>query len=61
MPLAWKPRQLLYSVGMTITEPVAEAIGKVPADAWTSAYDDDGQVRDGAWVADITGLPDLDS
>ena len=25
------------------------------------AYDGDGQVRDGAWVADITGLVDLDT
>jgi hypothetical protein len=61
--LTWltaKSRRLHYSVGMTITEPVAEAIGKVPGDAWTPAYDGDGQVRDGAWVADITGLPDLD-
>jgi hypothetical protein len=62
--LTWltaKSRRLHYSVGMTITEPVAEAIGKVPADAWTPAYDGDGQVRDGAWVADITGLLDLGS
>jgi hypothetical protein len=35
------------------------AILKVPADAWTSAYDGGGQVREGAWVADITGLLDL--
>jgi hypothetical protein len=54
-------RRLHYSVGMTITEAVAAAIGKVPAAAWTPAYDGDGQVRDGAWVADITGLLDLDS
>jgi hypothetical protein len=46
---------------MTITEPVAEAIEKVPADAWTPAYDGGGQVREGAWVADITGLLDLSS
>ena len=62
--LTWltaKSRRLHYSVGMTITEPVAEAIGKVPAQAWTPAYDGDGQVREGAWVADITGLLDLDS
>jgi Transposase DDE domain group 1 len=62
--LTWltaKSRRLHYSVGMTITEAVAEAIGKVPADAWTPAYDGDGQVRKGAWVADITGLLDLDS
>ena len=61
--LTWltaKPRRLGYSVGMTITEPVAEAIGKVPAHAWTPAYDGGGKVRDGAWVADITGLLDLD-
>jgi Transposase DDE domain group 1 len=61
--LTWltaRSRRLHYSVGMTITEPVAEAIGKVPADARTPAYDGDGQVRDGAWVADITGLLDLD-
>ena len=59
--LTAKSRRLHYSVGMTITEAIAEAIGKVPADAWTPAYDGDGQVRDGAWVADITGLLDLDS
>ena len=46
---------------MTITEAIAAAIGKIPADARTPAYDGDGQVRDGAWAADITGLPDLDS
>ncbi len=39
---------------------ITEAIGKVPADAWTPAYDGDGEARDGAWVADITGLLDLD-
>jgi hypothetical protein len=62
--LTWltaKPRRLHYSVGVTITEPVVEAIGKVPADAWTLAHDGDGRVREGAWVADITGLLELDS
>jgi hypothetical protein len=47
-------RRLRYSVGMTITGDMQAAIGKVPAGAWTPAYDGDGQVRDGAWVADIT-------
>jgi Transposase DDE domain group 1 len=59
--LAGRPRRLHYSVGMTITEAIAEAIGQVPADAWTPACDGDGQVRDGAWVADITGLLNLSS
>ena len=54
-------RRLHYSVGMTITEDTRAAIGKVPASAWTPAYNGDGQVRDGAWVADITGLLDLSS
>jgi hypothetical protein len=54
-------RRLHYSVGMTITEDMQAAIGKVPPSAWTPAYDGDGQVRDGAWVADITGLVDLSS
>ena len=26
---------------------------------WTPAYDADGEVRDGAWVAELTGLLDL--
>jgi hypothetical protein len=59
--LTSRSRPLHYSIGMTITEDIRAAIGKVPARSWTPAYDGDGQVRDGAWVADITGLPDLSS
>ena len=59
--LTARSRRLHYSVGMTITEDIAAAIGKVPASAWTPACDGDGEVRDGAWVADITGLLDLSS
>jgi hypothetical protein len=59
--LTARSRPLHYSAGMTITEDMQAAIGKVPASAWTPAYDGDGQVRDGAWVADITGLLDLSS
>jgi hypothetical protein len=54
-------RRLQYSVGFTITNDVQEAIAKVPARAWTPAYDGDGRVRDGAWVAELTGLLDLSS
>jgi hypothetical protein len=50
-----------YSAGMTITEDMQAAILKVPVDSWTPAHDGDGQVRDGAWVADITGMLDLSS
>ena len=58
--LTARSRRLHYFVGMTITEAIQAAIGTVPAAAWTPAYDGDGQVRDGAWVADITGLLALD-
>jgi hypothetical protein len=62
--LAWlaKPgRRLAYSVGFTITQDVQDAILTVPAAAWTPAYDSGGQVRPGAWVAEITGMLDLSS
>jgi Transposase DDE domain group 1 len=62
--LAWltKPgRRLAYSVGFTMTDDICEAIGKVPARAWTPAYDSDREVRPGAWVAELTGLLDLSS
>jgi hypothetical protein len=52
-------RRLAYSVGFTITEDVQDAILKVPAVAWTPAYDAEGQMRLGAWVAEITGMLDL--
>src|SRR5215475_1951710 len=58
--LTAKSRRLHYSVGMTVTEDIQAAILQVPASAWTPAYDGNGKVRDGAWVADITGLLDLD-
>ena len=58
--LTARSRRLHSSAGMTITEAIAGAISQVPAPAWTPAYDGDGQVRKGAWVAGITGLLDLD-
>lgn len=59
--LTTQGRYLSYSVGMTITEQIHDAILKVPPTGWTPAYDADRQVRDGAWVADITGMLDLSS
>jgi hypothetical protein len=50
---------LQYSVGFTGTAGVVGAVGMVPARAWTPAYDSDGGVRDGAWIAELTGLLDL--
>jgi len=49
-----------YSFGFTIDEPVRTAILALPKQAWTAAYDIDGEPRDGAWIAEITGLLNLD-
>lgn len=54
-------RRLQYSVGITLTEAMETAIDLLPTDVWTPAYDADGEVRKGAWVAEITGLLDLQS
>ena len=54
-------RRLAYSVGFAITEDMQEAILAVPGRAWTPAYDAEGQVRPGAWVAEITGMLNLAS
>ncbi|WP_030299570.1 IS1380 family transposase [Streptomyces katrae] len=47
-------RWLSYSVGMTITDSIHQAVLKVPASAWTPAVEPDGDVRDGA-VAELAG------
>lgn len=52
-------RRLSYSVGMTITEAIHQAVLKIPKKAWTPAYDAGGAERPGAWVAEITDMPDL--
>jgi hypothetical protein len=59
--LAKPGRRLQYSVGFTITDDMQNAILRIPAAAWTPAYDAGGQVREGAWVAELTGLLDLSS
>ncbi|MEU9044610.1 MULTISPECIES: IS1380 family transposase [unclassified Kitasatospora] len=48
-------RWLSYSVGMTITDQVHQAVLLVPASAWTPAVEPGDQVRDGAWVAELAG------
>jgi hypothetical protein len=62
--LAWLTRpscRLHYSVGMTMTEDIHQAILTLPGRVWEAAYDAGGEVRRGAWVAELTGLLDLSS
>lgn len=53
-------RGVQYSIGFTLTDETVEAMDTYlrPAD-WTPAYDADGQVRDGAWVVEVTGIAEL--
>jgi hypothetical protein len=52
--LAQRGRWLSYSVGMVITDAIHQHVLKVPASAWTPAVEADGEIRDGAWVAELT-------
>jgi Transposase DDE domain group 1 len=52
-------RRMSYSIGFTLPDNTAELLKKIPATAWTPAYDANGDVRAGAWVAELTGLLDL--
>jgi hypothetical protein len=48
-----------FSFGFAITEEVRQAIGKRSKRSWRRAIEDDGEARDGAWVAEITRHLDL--
>jgi hypothetical protein len=53
-------RRLEYSVGFpTKNTALTSAITTIPEQAWTPAITADGEVRDGADVAEVTGLLDL--
>jgi hypothetical protein len=56
----WLARQRLsYSLGFTLPEDTEELLRRIPDRVWAPAYDGDGAARDGAWVAELTGLLDL--
>jgi hypothetical protein len=51
-------QRLSYSLGFTLPADMGEKLSLIPDHVWVPAYDADGQVRDGAWVAEVTGLLD---
>jgi hypothetical protein len=61
--LAWLTRRRLsYSVGFSLPGDLAsiqQRLANIPDTAWESAYDADGQPRQGAFVAEATELFDL--
>jgi Transposase DDE domain group 1 len=54
-------QRMSYSVGFTLPTDFAGQLTKIPAHVWTPAYNSDGEIREGAWVAEITGLLNLES
>lgn len=48
-----------YSVGFDLTEPVREAIARIPAGRWVAAQEQDGSARENGEVAEATDLIDL--
>ena len=60
--LQWMTRRrLAYSVGFTLPAHTPDLLEHIDeAQAWTPAYDTDTDgIREGAWVAELTGLLDL--
>ena len=52
-------QRLSYSIGFGLPGNTADLLTQIPAEVWTPAYDANDQIRDGAWVAELTGLLDL--
>ena len=52
-------RKLGYSLGFNLPDDAVERLARIPAQAWTPAYDDERIPRDGAWVAEATGVLEL--
>ncbi len=52
-------RRLAYSVGFTLPENTPDLLKLIPDKVWPPACDAVDQVRDGAWVAELTHLMDL--
>ncbi|MGP9604933.1 IS1380 family transposase [Brachybacterium sp. AOP42-E1-35] len=53
-------RRVSYSVGFILPANTPELFGLIPKHVWEPAYNSDGEVREGADVAELTGLLDLD-
>jgi len=52
-------QRVSYSVGFGLPTHTADLLKLVPDQVWTPAYDAEGEIRQGAWVAELTGVLDL--
>jgi hypothetical protein len=58
---ACRETRVRFSFGYAINEHVREAILALPEAAWRPAINGDGELREGAWVAELTGRVSLDA
>jgi hypothetical protein len=56
-----RERGVALSFGFPVTDEVRDAIVDLDADEWWDAIDDDDEIRDGAWVAEVTDFLDLEA
>jgi hypothetical protein len=52
-------RNLSYSVGFGLPDHTADLLERIPDSAYSPALDAEGEVREGAWVTELTGLLNL--
>jgi hypothetical protein len=52
-------RRLSYSIGFGLPDNTPDLLATIPAGVWAPAHDANDAIRDGAWVAELTGLLDL--
>jgi hypothetical protein len=48
-----------FSFGFPVDERVQRMVDLIPDECWHPAIEDDGELRDGAWAAEATGMIDL--
>lgn len=58
---ACRERGVGFSFGFPVDERIQRIVNVIPDACWVPAIDSDGGLRDGAWVAEATGLIDLSS
>jgi hypothetical protein len=56
---ACRDRGVWFSFGFPVDTRIQAIVDQVPEHGWAPAVVTDGEIRDGAWVADVTGMLDL--
>jgi len=58
---ACRTRGVEFSFGFPVDQRVQNAVGLIPPECWHPAIEDGDELREGAWVAEATGMTGLSS